>query len=403
MLPMKLASAIFVLAGFATGVARAEGADWSGYLSLEPRTFVDEPLFAEQPNAGMSPSLVLAPELRYEWNRGDDRLTLAPYVRWDADDDERTHADLREALWLHIDGPWTWQLGVGRVFWGVTESRHLVDIVNQTDLVEDVDEEDKLGQPMIAVERWTRKAGSFGLFLLPGFRERSYPAADARLRGTLPVDTDRAEYESGAKNRHLDWALRWSHAIGNWDLGLSGFYGTSREPRLLPEPYSSMAAVLIPRYELIGQLGIDLQYTKASWLWKLEAIGRQGQGKTFGAVVAGIEHTLFSLGESGADLGLLAEYLYDGRDDQAPATIYDDDWFAGIRLSFNDTEDTAILGGAIFDTNGTFAIVEAERRFGDAWKFEAEVRWFLDVDENDPLLGGIRRDSFITLRLARYL
>jgi hypothetical protein len=394
---------MFVLTWLASGLARAEGPDWSGYLSLEPRVFVNEPLFAGQPDAGVSPSLVLAPELRYEWNRGDDRVTLAPFIRWDADDDERTHADLREALWLHVDGAWTWQLGVGRVFWGVTESRHLVDIVNQTDLVDDVDEEDKLGQPMVAVERWTRKAGSFGVFLLPGFRERSYPAANARLRGTLPVDTERAEYESGAKNRHLDWALRWSHAIGNWDLGLSGFYGTSREPRLLPEPDSSMAAVLIPRYELIGQLGIDLQYTKASWLWKLEAIGRQGQGKAFGAVVAGFEHTFFSLGESGADLGLLAEYLYDGRDDQAPATIYDDDWFAGFRLSFNDTEDTTILGGAIFDSNGTFAIVEAERRIGDAWKFEAEVRWFLDVDENDPLLGGIRRDSFITLRLARYL
>ena len=40
-------------------------------------------------------------------------------------------------------------MGIDKVFWGVIESRHLVDYINQTDGVEDVDGEDKLGQPMI--------------------------------------------------------------------------------------------------------------------------------------------------------------------------------------------------------------------------------------------------------------
>ena len=39
--------------------------------------------------------------------------------------------------------------GIGRVFWGVTESYHLVDVINQTDLVENVDRKDKLGQPLV--------------------------------------------------------------------------------------------------------------------------------------------------------------------------------------------------------------------------------------------------------------
>lgn len=394
---------LFITLFLAAALVRADGIDWSGSISLEPRVFVDDALFPEQPDAGVSTSMVLAPELRMEWNRGDDRLTVSPYLRWDADDDERTHAELREAMWLRVRGPWTWQIGVGRVFWGVTESRHLVDIINQTDFVEDIDEEDKLGQPMIALERWTRNAGSFGVFLLPGFRERTFPAADARLRGTLPIDTDRAEYESGAKEKRLDLALRWSQVIGNWDLGLSAFYGTSREPRLLPRFEAPTGAVLTPRYDVIGQLGIDLQFTKNAWLWKLEAIGRRGHGRMFAAAVAGVEYTLFDIDGSGADLGLLAEYLYDGRDETAPPTIYDDDWFGGFRLALNDTEDTALLAGAVFDTNGTFAILEAERRVGETWKFEAEVRWFLDVEPDDPLLGGFRNDSFVTLRLARYL
>jgi hypothetical protein len=390
------------LTAVACGQAGAEGIDWSGYVSLEPRIFTDSPQFSGQPAAGLSPSAVVAPELRLEWNEGDDRLTLAPWLRWDADDAERTHADLREASWLRVRGPWTWRIGVGRVFWGVTEARHLVDIVNQSDLVEDVDEEDKLGQPMVAVERWTN-SGTFGVFLLPAFRERSFPAPDARLRGSFPIEADRAQYESGAKDRRLDWAIRWSDAVGNWDLGVSAFHGTSREPRLLVDLDDANYPALVPRYDVITQLGIDAQYTEGAWLWKLEAMVRHGHGQTIEAFVAGAEYTLFNLRGLGADLGLLAEYLYDDRDEAAPPTIYDDDLFAGFRLSMNDAEDTVVLGGAVVDGNGTLALVEVERRVGELWKFEVEVRWFLGVDPDGPLLAGFRDDSFVTLRLSRYL
>lgn len=382
--------------------AIAESVDWSGYVSLEPRIFLEPPLFPEQNGARLSPSAVLAPELRFEWAQGTHRFTLSPYLRLDSHDSERTHADLREAVWLYGKGPWTVQVGISKVFWGVAESRHLVDIVNQTDQVEDLDQEDKLGQPMISIERWS-SVGAFGVFLLPGFRERTFPADDARLRGALPIDSDRAEYESGAKDRRLDWAFRWSHTIDNWDLGLSGFDGTSREPRLLPGLDAANRLVLVPRYDLIGQLGLDVQYTKDAWLWKLEAIRRQGHGKTFGAWVTGVEYTFFNLRQSGADLGFLAEYLRDGRDATAPPTLYDDDWFVGLRLAFNDTQDTAILAGAVVETHGTLAIVEAERRLGEGWKVELEARLFLRIDASDPLLGGLRDDSFITFRFARFL
>jgi len=395
------AKAVLVSALIAASPLAAE-MDWSGYVSLEPRMFLDHPLFPQQPAAGVSPSAVLAPEIRYQWNDGDDRITIAPYLRWAADDSQRSHGDLREAAWLHVRGDWAWQVGLGHVFWGVTESRHLVDIINQTDQVEDLDEEDKLGQAMVSVERWT-PAGTFGIFLLPSFRERPFPAAGARLRSVLPIDTEHTEYESSARDRRLDLALRWTNTIGNWDLGLSGFHGTSREPRLLPRLDVAFHPVLVPHYDTISQVGIDLQYTEGAWLWKLEAIDRHGQGKSFGALVAGLEYTLFDLGQHGIDLGLLTEYLYDGRDATAVATLYDDDWFVGFRLALNDTQDTMVLSGAIVDANGTFVVVEAGRRLMEGWKFEAEARLFLGIDHMDPFLGGLRNDSFITLRLAKYL
>jgi len=83
-------------------------------------------------------------------------------------------------------------------------------------------------------------------------------------------------------------------------------------------------------------------------------------------------------------------------------TAYDDDLFVGIRVSLNDIDDTTLLAGAVLDSSGTVAFVEAQRRFGSRWKLEIEGRFFAGIEESDPLLGGLRKDGFINLRLARY-
>jgi hypothetical protein len=388
-----IVSALFVCCS-----ADGQGLEWSGYMSAEPRLFFDTPAFPEQDGDSVVLSGVAAPELRYEWNDGDDRVTLAPFVRFDEGDSERSHTDLREANWLHFQGPWTIRLGIGRVFWGVTESRHLVDIVNQTDLVEDIDEEDKLGQPMIHIERYT-SWGAFGLFLMPRFRERTFPADDARLRGSVAIASDAAGYESDQGDNHTDWAFRWSHSRGNWDLGASAFFGTSREPRLVP---TANGQFLRPYYDIISQVGIDVQYTRDAWLWKLEAIRRSGQGSTFSAAVGGFEYTLFGLGSGNADLGILAEYLYDGREGIGQSAALDDDVFFGLRFALNDVSDTMLLFGVIGDRDaeGTLLFLEGQRRLWQRWRFETELRWLADTE--DPVLVGLQRDSFLSVRLARY-
>ncbi len=377
----------------------------SGEIAAEMRYFAHTPRFAGQDdNIEFSPSGFVQPEIVYEWNDGDDRITLKPYFRWDADDDNRTHGDLREANWLHIGADWDLVVGIDRVFWGVTEARHLVDIINQVDQVEDIDEEDRLGQPMINL-RLQRDIGTFSFFVLPGFRKRTFPDASARLRGALAIDDDDPSYDSGADERHVDLAGRWAHSFGNWDLGLAHFHGTSREPRLLPRAEPGGGVILRPHYDQIDQTSLDAQFTHDAWLLKLEALTRSGHGDRFAAAVAGFEYTFFQVMETDADIGLLGEYLYDGREDAptAPPTIFDDDVFVGTRLTLNDTQDTALLLGLVVDVNNqsTMKFVELERRLGDDWTFELEARLFNDVDDNDAL-NNFRDDDFVTLRSTRH-
>jgi len=368
----------------------------TGFIGAEARVFTRTPQFPGQADED-DYSAILQPELRY--TSGDQRLTFVPFYRYDSVDEERTHFDMRELNWRKSTRDWDLLAGVGRVFWGVTESRHLVDIINQTDLVENIDQEDKLGQPMVNLNL-LRDWGTVGLFVLPGFRERTFPGVDGRLRTPLPVDTDDPQYESGAEETHVDAALRYSHVLGDWDVGAYYFYGTGREPRLIPDPANQR---FIPYYDLIQQVGVDLQLTAEAWLWKFEGIAREGQGKTFGAMVAGVEYTFYQLGDSAADLGMLLELLYDDRDETAPPVLFDEDVFVGLRLALNDVDDTQVLAGVVYDPEDeeTLFTLEAERRLGEHFTAEFEVRLFSD-EPSESLLNAFRRDNYFQLQLAYY-
>jgi hypothetical protein len=188
--------------------------------------------------------------------------------------------------------------------------------------------------------------------------------------------------------------------IDDWDLGIYYFYGTGREPSFIGNGDGTR---LLPVYSIINQVGTDIQWTHEAWLWKFEGIVREGQGETFGALVAGFEYTFYQIAETALDLGILAEYLHDGRDETAPPVLFDDDIFLGARLAFNDTADTAVLGGIIFDPSTTekFFSLEAERRLTDHITTELEIRVFSD-EPADRLLSSFSRDDYIQLTMAYY-
>lgn len=370
----------------------------SGFVGLETRFFTQNPKHTGQ-KTGPEASIIFNPEFRYKSENRAHQFTFTPFYRADSRDSERTHFDIREAYWLWIGDEWEVLTGINKVFWGVAESRHLVNIINQLDSVEDLDGEDYLGQQMLNIatqQDWGRAE----IFILPGFRERTFPGRDGRFRSALSVDTDSAQYESGAKEKHIDFAARYSHYFGDWDVGLSYFYGTDREPVFSP---NATATRLIPTYNLINQVGADIQYTTDAWLWKFEGIVREGQGDTFAAAVGGFEYTFYQIYNNAWDLGILAEYQYDGRDSDAPVTGADEDIFLGTRLALNDIQDTEILAGFSIDhnTGEQFYNLEAERRLGENYEIEFRARFFGGSDTGEDAFA-IERDDYIQLRFSRY-
>jgi hypothetical protein len=370
--------------------------DFELEVETEYRYFFDNGLFAGQENH--FPSIAFRPEYTIEWNKGYESLNFTGFFRLDRDK-ERTHWDIRELYYQKAKGNWELSIGLKKVYWGVTESNHLVDIINQTDQVESFDGEEKLGQPMVQFTYTTDSFGSFDLFYLPYHRKRTFAGKKGRLRFPTVIDKNDLNYESGAQEWRQDVAVRWSHFFGSFDLGVSHFYGNGREPLFTFDNVGNINAF----YPVINQTGIDLQITHNAYLWKLESIYRSSNAQDFFALVAGLEYTFSNIDGNGLDIGFIGEYLYDERDELSLSGLQNDLFF-GSRIAFNDVKDTSILFGGITDlkTSSTIFSVEASRRIGNTWKAALEARVFSAIDSNEFLLSNFQNDSFLKFSISKY-
>ena len=393
---LRLAAAGLALLACSASVTALE---WRGELGLEGRYFTAGPGAADYWHNG---SVYLQGQLLHEWNDRRDLFTFTPFYRVDENDDERTHGDIRELIWIHVADQWESRIGIGKVFWGVTEGRHLVDIINQTDAVEQQDLESKLGQPMINLSM-VRDWGTLDFYVLPGFRERTYAGIDGRPSLPLPVNHDATRYASSAEEKRIDGAVRWQNMYGSLQVAVSHFSGTGREPLLLPVLFEFQ-----PYYPVIEQSGIELQYLLGGWLFKAEAIRRSGNRfeRAMHAADAGFEFTQPGLFGTGMDLGWIAEYLWEDRDARF-VSPFASDVLLGNRLTFNDIASTEVLWGLIWDpdTGERIYTLESSRRFGSQWRATLEGQFYSQTGSRPTVLKPLSvfaDEDMIQLEVIRY-
>jgi hypothetical protein len=361
-------------------------------------------------------------EVYTEWDDDSQSLTFKPFYRFDEMDDERTHGDIRELIWHKVADEYELKAGIGKVYWGVTESNHLVDIVNQTDGVESIDGEDKLGQPMVQLlieQDW----GNLDLFVLPYHRERTFAGADARLSAGLSYGD--AVYESDDEENNIDVAARYYSYIDEFEYAVSVFHGNSREATVGANANTNE---LLPFYPVISQLGIELQYLDEGWAWKFEGIHRDGmpentiptpvgpvgvvlagptltisEDESYFATTAGFEYTQVGIWDTRVDLGWVVEHMYDSRQEKASTGAFEHDVLFATRWAANDDADSILLVGAVVDYEyEDYSLsIEGTTRLMNGLSLEVEARVFAP-DEDAPLYG-FRDEDFIKLTLSYYL
>lgn len=393
---MKLANSAYrlgfatVLGALCTQALANNDVTFHGEVQFEQRHFLHSPSqHVDNSVNRLQQSLMIEGE--WLWQSDNTIINIKPFARIDSHDSERTHLDFRELQLLHYWDDYEVSAGIGRVFWGVAESTHLVDVINQTDAVEGFDGEDKLGQPLLRFKA-VKSFGTFESFVLPYFRERTLPSRKGRLG--LPAElADSVSYESSREEKHVDVALRYSHTVDTVDFALSYFKGTNRDPF-----FQRAEGSIAPYYAQMEQLGLELQTVQGDWLWKLEARYRDSLSNEI-ATTAGFEYTQVGVLDTYYDLGWIAEYSYDNQ----THALNQNDVFVGWRLAFNDADSSEILFGISHDLDhAEYAVkLEASGRLTERWKWQVEG-WGFSSTHTASLLYTIKEDDFVALYLSYY-
>lgn len=419
---------------------------FSAVLEAELRVFPQQGLQQQQKRAYAS----LAAQPRFDWRseQQNQRIRIEPFLRGSTPDGNRSHVDLREAYYQYSGLQWQLKVGVSSEFWGVTESQHLVDVINQADIAENPIGKEKLGQPMVKLG-FEPAFGNIDLYLLPYFRAKEFASARERFQvgtGLNDINADnsadlqakyhdsKAFYQSRHKESHIDTAIRWSHYIDNFDFALSAFNGTSREA--IPVLYdiqlanNDVTGKFASWYEQSTRLGLEAQYLHYEWAFKLESAYHRQQSGNYSAAVAGLEYTFSDVGKNGSDIGLLVEYLWHNRSDisiRKPTkkaleeslfnaldsqdlfdsykipydylTPFDNDIFLGTRFSLNNIAGTQFLAGVIVDADDqtVLASFEGSTRIGDSVRLAVNM-YYSETQDKGSTFYPFRRDNLIEFK-----
>lgn len=398
----------------AAAAKQTEGLSFGGWAGIEVRAFTEDPFFAFQDDSAFQLSAMGQLDILYRFDDPAWQFQLSPFARIDSNDENRTHWDLREANLQYRGQGWDVLLGAHQVFWGRTESRNPVNIINQVDAVENFDDDNYLGQPMLNVN-FFGDWGKLSVFGMTGFRELVFPDFEGRL-GAPRVNDNLTTYESDDEEWNPEFAIRYENSASGFDYGVSYFHGTSREAQLIPIT-TVVPNQLSARYQEIDQIGFDAALSIDNVVIKTEMIYRWtddqpfcidydpgqcvGVPDDFFAITTGLEWTLKNAFDDGTDFGILLEYSFDDRNQFNPVTIFDNDILFGMRASLNDTDNSQMLAAFVFDleNSDSYLYFEASQRLGDNWRLSAEARFFGADDTSS--LRFIQNDDYVSVS-ARY-
>lgn len=366
-----------------------------GSASLEQRIFLDRPDQAMQPVDSRYPypvyhqvSIALSPHVEASSERNNMVYTVHPFLRLDERDDERTNFDFRELKAAVVTKKWQASFGFDQVHWGVMENHHLVDIVNQTDYNESPNGEDKLGQPMFRLGINIKDALLEAMVLI-GYREAAMPTPGARFS----FENDYSyEYDGWGEEYHPDVALRYSKSVKNIDVGVSYFGGHSRTPELITPDLGDP----VWHVNLVDQVSVDIKADLNRIELKAEVLYKIIEDKSTRAVVLGTEFKLIQ--NQNVAVNLLAEYSWDQYGENAFDNSFQNDIFAGVRVTLNGLNDSEILIGHNydFDFGSQHGFVQAKVNVTKALSIGLEGWWF-NVSDDDYANKTFNDDNMIQL------
>ena len=383
-------------------------------VELEGYIGLDTQVYSSQENKHSS-NLTTQQQLKLTYEKDNYSSVFELYAQEDKSDftsqkdNDRTFLRINELYTQYEGDDYKVLLGKKIRFWGALEAHNIVDTFN----IEDTRNDSFI----------TDKIGAYNL-------EYTHYFDDSELSFILKVH----EQENKMSNQSYMYSILTNNLSFNDEL--KSDKSLNRPSLYLSYNGSSYGDEYSLDYSLIYENGYDSQryftvnnnqYEQNAYLvnkfmtyntlvynstlYKLEAlysnITNEKNISDYIHIALGTEHTLDAF-ENGNEVGLIAEYYYydtienNKLDDLSLAQVFQNDLFLGMRYSFNDVDDSNIVGGIILDTqyDEQSYYLEYETRIYDIAKLKLDYRYIEPSNTHNTVYAQLGRHQRVALNIS---
>jgi hypothetical protein len=396
--------------------------DWTsrGELLVEGRAFDDDGNGATRDGAsGLAGRL----ELRHTHGRWEQKARV--FGRVDALDERRSIAFVEEAF-IQVQGErLRLRIGADVLNWTATEAFHPADVINARNLDSDLENMDKLGEPMVQLHARLTEGTTLSAFYLPFRTAPRFTSPASRLTFAPPGLDLRGRPLMVSRDGQLtegrfgfQAALLLRQTLGPADISLHALEHMDRsQPLVVVGDRNTPPRLLL---QTVRQLGGTYQHVVGPLVLKLEAAYRDFVGlagplgalpaRDHGTIAAGLEYTIGHRG--GGESMLLLEgqaVLLQDAALRAAQSPFQRDVMGGYRLALNDenSRELMILATVDLERAGEYLLSASyQQRLGDSWTVRAGLRLFQAPAPDDPFaatgLQPLRDADHVRLTLTRH-
>ncbi len=394
-------------------------------LTLEGRLFDDDQqAFTEDNNF----SLFLRSALTY--SRSGFKSRFRAYGRAGLVDQERNIAVIEDAWLAYKFESWYLKVGAEVQNWTATEAFHPADIINSQNLDSNLENPEKLGEPIISAEHRVG-TGKLSLFILPYQMETVYGPDSSRLSG-LGENTeigdalwfDGKTLEEAAVSAE-QWGIRFTQTLGGADFALHYlehydrlqplFLSASSNPNMPRPVYFKSQNAGLTYAHVIDAAVLKLEYNYKDFVEQEEPVFNAALGGNLALSQAdhsqlalGLEYNIFH--DSGTETALYLEGQgIFGVDDEVAQTlsVFQKDVFIGVRHALNDVMGREIFAFVIVDAEDTSDYMynfRYQQRLSDIVTLQLGLRIVESGQRANSLLGlhAIERSDHVFINLTCY-
>lgn len=341
-------------------------------LTLESRFFQNDDLDHTEDYGGAA---FLRSENQYLNNNVS--INVRGYGRVAVDDSSRNIAAFEDAwIMYRPSSGWAFKAGIETLTWTATEGFHPADIINSVNYDSNMENPEKLGQPLMSVRR-DIGLGNLTLFYFPDTIKPKLAESSSRL-SFIPAGYvyDGALWFDGEKEDEQlndQWATRFEQTLGSADIAVHyvEHYDRQQPVYLDISDRNDGSNLLRPVYFKTKNLGLTYAQVIDALIIKLEhnykdfqiseedffqlANRISGQGiyqvpKNHHQFAAGLEYALYH--DSGRETSFYLEgQVVSGLDENERSLVsaFQRDLLIGFRYAFNDVMSREFVGTAIID------------------------------------------------------